>query len=315
MVRPMSVLSFILLSGCLGLDQKGLSDTADSGYGDLPGDEGDPGSTALDTSPDPIDDTGDGNFDENSAPVADAGDDVTVEAGSVVNLDGSESYDPDDDYITYYWEILSLPAGSTASLINEDRENPQIYVDLEGDYELVLTVSDGALESEDTVIVEVFQPNEEPVAIAGPDQSVTEGSTVILDGTGSYDPNDDALTFFWEFTAIPSGSAAGLSDATSPAPRFTADGSGTYEITLVVSDGEYTSSPDSVRVTSSGSGGGPGGGGTTGGGGGSSSCLSCSEPTQQYLMRHRSFLGLASGPGLVFLPLAAFFYRRKKALS
>jgi len=314
MVRPMSALTLLFLAGCLGLDQKGLTDTEDSGLGDLPGDEGDPGTTA-DTAADPLDDTGTGNFDDNEAPIADAGDDQTVEAGSVVNLDGSASADPDDDYITYYWEILSLPAGSTASLINEDRENPQIYVDLEGDYELLLTVSDGALEGEDTVIVEVFQPNEEPVAIAGADQTVTEGSTVILDGTGSYDPNDDALTFYWEFTAIPSGSAAGLSDPVSPAPRFTADASGTYEITLVVSDGEFNSSPDSVRITSSGSGGGSPGGGTSGGGGSSSSCLSCSEPTQQYLLRHRSFLGLASGPGLVFLPLAAFFYRRKKALS
>lgn len=308
----MCALPLFLLAGCLGLDQKGLTDTdTDAAIDELPGDGGDPG-TQDDTGPGPI--TGDSGTtpgDTNQAPVADAGEDQEVEAGSVVTLDGSESYDPDpDDYLTFYWEVLTTPAGSTASLINEDRDDPQIYMDLEGSYEIQLTVSDGALESTDLVYIDVYTPNEAPVAVAGPDQTVTVGSSVVLDGTGSYDPNGDPLTFAWEMTTAPSGSFAALSDPVSPAPRFTADTAGTYEIRLIVSDGEFESSADTVRVSAQSSGGG-GTGGT--GGGGSSSCLSCSEPTQQFLLRKRSLVGLASGPGLVFLPIGMLLWRRKRA--
>ena len=305
----MCALSLLLFAGCLGLDQKVLTDTDTGGdINNLPGDGGGPG--GGDTDPGPITgDSGGTAGDNNQAPVAEAGDDQSVPAGSVVTLDGSASYDPDpDDYLTFSWELRTTPAGSTASLINEDREDPQIYVDLEGSYEIALTVSDGALESSDQVYIDVYVPNEEPVAVAGPDQTVTVGSTVVLDGTGSYDPNGDPLTFAWEMTVAPAGSIAALSDPLSPAPRFTADIAGTYEIQLVVDDGEFASTPDTVRVSAQSASGG-------GGGGGSSSCLSCSEPTRDFLQRKRSLVGLASGPGLVFLPLGMLLWRRKRSES
>jgi hypothetical protein len=60
-------------------------------------------------------------------------------------------------------------------------------------------------------------PDLPPTANAGADQTVAEGDLVTLDGTGSSDPNPEALTFNW---TAPAGIT--LSDPTSPTPTFTA---------------------------------------------------------------------------------------------
>ncbi len=46
-----------------------------------------------------------------------------------------------------------------------------------------------------------------PVADAGPDQSVTTGATVTLDGSGSTDADGDSLTYSWSLTSVPTGTA------------------------------------------------------------------------------------------------------------
>jgi hypothetical protein len=92
--------------------------------------------------------------------------------------------------------------------------------------------------------------NSAPTANAGPDQNVGENSTVDLDGTGSSDPDGDALTYAWVQTEGPSVS---LSDANSAQSSFTAPGvtAGSTLILgfqLTVDDG-ITSATDSVEVT------------------------------------------------------------------
>src|SRR5262249_47963739 len=57
-----------------------------------------------------------------------------------------------------------------------------------------------------------------PQANAGPDQTVNGGASVTLDGTGSSDPDGEALTFAWSTTE----SGVTLSDPSSPKPTFTA---------------------------------------------------------------------------------------------
>ncbi|MCH8069121.1 MAG: hypothetical protein IID16_07665 [Candidatus Marinimicrobia bacterium] len=93
--------------------------------------------------------------------------------------------------------------------------------------------------------------NNAPVANAGPDQNVTTGSLVTLDGSGSSDADGDLLTYNWSFTSKPQGSTAALSDCTVMNPTFTADVDGTYVISLIVNDGTFDSEPNMVTVTAS----------------------------------------------------------------
>jgi len=71
-----------------------------------------------------------------------------------------------------------------------------------------------------------------------------EGSPISLDGTGSFDPDGDPLTYAWSVdTAI-----CTFDDATSVTPDLTCGDNGNFTVTLVVDDGQITSS-DTATVT------------------------------------------------------------------
>ncbi|MCB9643680.1 MAG: IPT/TIG domain-containing protein [Myxococcales bacterium] len=91
----------------------------------------------------------------NRAPTANAGQNVRVEVGNKVDLDGSGSTDPDaGDKLTYTWEVFKKPDGSSASLSDSSSEKPSITPDKVGSYGIRLTVSDGALSASATVFIE-----------------------------------------------------------------------------------------------------------------------------------------------------------------
>ena len=183
----------------------------------------------------------------NTAPLADAGPDQTVFVGNTVPLDGSHSSDADDDPLSFQWSFVSLPAGSSAALSDPSAVSPSFIVDVAGDYTLQLIVNDGLADSApDTVTIST--QNSQPVADAGPDQTILVNSLVQLDGTGSTDADTDPLDFHWTFLTVPVGSTATLSDPTSATPSFTADLVGSYELQLTVTDGSVASDPDSVII-------------------------------------------------------------------
>ena len=91
--------------------------------------------------------------------------------------------------------------------------------------------------------------NDTPISNAGVLQNILAGTSVTLDGSGSTDANGDALTYSWALTSKPAGSAASLTNSTSPKPTFQADVTGTYVASLVVNDGKVSSQASTVTVT------------------------------------------------------------------
>ena len=73
------------------------------------------------------------------------------------------------------------------------------------------------------------------------------GRQVTLNGSASYDPDSDPLSFSWTLAA-PDGSRAALSSETTAHPTFIPDVPGTYTATLTVSDPFGGASADGVVV-------------------------------------------------------------------
>ncbi|MFO1429668.1 MAG: PKD domain-containing protein [Candidatus Competibacteraceae bacterium] len=182
----------------------------------------------------------------NSAPIARAGQDQSVTLGSLVTLHGSGSSDPDNDPLTYQWS-LTPPAGSTAVLDNSFIVEPHFTADKPGQYTGQLIVNDGhASSAPDTVIVSTL--NSKPVANAGPDQTVTLGSPVTLDGRQSSDADKNTtLSYQWSFTTSP-GDVPTLTDPQAATPSFTPTQTGLYIVQLIVNDGQVNSDPDTVQI-------------------------------------------------------------------
>lgn len=170
----------------------------------------------------------------NRAPVASAGEDLVASIGSQVELDGTASMDPDEDAISMTWTFLERPEGSSAAFGNPSSKTPRFVADVPGAYEVELLVSDGVWEARDTVRI---RGNRSPIADAGGDQQLSIGDEVQLDGSGSWDPDEDPLVHEWTLISKPVASDAVLVDGTAALARFTPDLEGTYTLELRVSDG------------------------------------------------------------------------------
>lgn len=184
----------------------------------------------------------------NSPPVARPGTNRSVALGSTVTLDGSASSDVDGNTLAFRWSLTSRPAGSTAVLSSTTVVNPSFVADRAGSYVAQLIVNDGFVDSA-AASVTISTDNAAPAANAGPDQSVPLGSTVLLNGSASSDPEGAALTYAWSLVSRPNGSTAVLANATSASPSFVADRPGNYIAQLIVNDGTLASAPDQVVVS------------------------------------------------------------------
>ncbi|MDP2304861.1 MAG: PKD domain-containing protein [Pseudomonadota bacterium] len=190
-----------------------------------------------------------------SVPVSNAGTDILTNVGTLVALDGSLSYDPQGRTLTYSWSVVDKPTSSTLSTISgADTVGASFTPDQKGVYVLNLVVNNGLARSvSDAVTVTALGDDHAPVANAGDDQPAGEDcTTVLLDCSGSADPDGDPLQYMWEVQSKPTGSAVGnttFSDRTAVRPTFYPDVAGEYVLSCAVTDGTTWSSPDMMTVS------------------------------------------------------------------
>jgi hypothetical protein len=160
-------------------------------------------------------------IEDGAPPKADAGPTQTVAASQIVELGGSGSSAPQGGTLSYSWRQV---AGIAASLSDPSSEKPTFVApDVVASGESLafeLTVTDQAgLRSRDTCIVNVVSNNLPPKAEAGSNQTVSPGSRVVLDGSGSSDEDGGILSYSWKQI---SGVPVTLSDPAAIKPVFIA---------------------------------------------------------------------------------------------
>jgi hypothetical protein len=169
-----------------------------------------------------------------------AGPDQQVYTGQTTNFNGTTTEDL-NSIIQVTWDFgdnTTIVNGTSPELLNATH----VYATA-GIYNATLTVKfNSALNKTetDTATITVVE-NQPPIANAGPDQTVEQtspqGATVTLNGTGSSDPENDTLTYYWTWTG---GSATGA----TPTALFPV---GNTTVTLTVNDGQYNAT-DTVNI-------------------------------------------------------------------
>ncbi len=173
-----------------------------------------------------------------------------VYTGDVVTIDASDSYDEDNTPINYEWVLLSKPVNSETTIQNAEQPIVTLNIDKKGFYQGTLVVNDGFLRS-NTVHFQITCINRPPFAIIKGPSTVGLDEKIILDGSESYDLDNEKseLTYRWSVITVPTGSSVALSDITAKIIEFVADIEGIYEFELTVNDGEVDSAPAHHKVT------------------------------------------------------------------
>jgi hypothetical protein len=181
----------------------------------------------------------------NRVPTADAGEDQAVTEGDTVGLNGSGSFDPDGDALSYAWSQVDGP--ESVLLEGAATVQAQFQASEPGIYEFRLVVHDGEVASgpSGVMVTVASSGNEVPIAETQDADPVAPGDWVALDGSGSYDPDQDSLTYSWSQTG---GPQVMLEDWDQAVAGFYAVAEGTLTFQLVVHDGDAESTPASVQV-------------------------------------------------------------------
>ena len=178
------------------------------------------------------------------------GSDPSIAEGKTVTLSATGSSDSDGAMLSFAWSgPPDVPLDDPTSATPSFTAPMQLLADRELVFILVITDASGNVSGPMRVTIMVVAGlNDPPIADAGPDQTVAEGETVTLNGSGSSDPEDETLTFAW---TPPTGVT--LDNINSATPGFTAPeqlvANRELEFILVVTDASGNASSDTVTIT------------------------------------------------------------------
>ena len=151
------------------------------------------------------------------------------DAGTITTVEWSSTLGPDSS-----WQVLTnVTIGASGSIV----------------VDLTVGASTRFYRAVQAVISNVA-----PVANAGVSQTLYAGTLVRLDGSGSSDADGDSLSYKWNLTTKPVGSAARVSGngnifSSLRNPTITPDLVGTYVVSLIVNDGKLSSESVTVSIT------------------------------------------------------------------
>lgn len=181
----------------------------------------------------------------------------TVLRGATVVLDGSHSLAPTGGAVgelRYQWTLIEQPDNELITALKDaTTAKASFLADRVGIYRASLVVRHGDKTSEPAdVRIAVNTGNSLPVvSIAAPADAAYDRNgylvfagtlrrPVVLDGSGSKDPDGDALGYRWRFpatAAIPVGSKAAIVNADSAKAEFVPDVVGKYTFDFMAYDG------------------------------------------------------------------------------
>ncbi|QQS59005.1 PKD domain-containing protein [Candidatus Peregrinibacteria bacterium] len=165
------------------------------------------------------------------------------EAGQPVEINGSRSSLEEGFTPEYRWRILT----DSGTLIHEESGNPRIaYVfSKEGEYFIELLLGNG-VQAQQKISISSLSPTAsfvgEPVSLADP-------ALFRFDASASFDPNNQPLLYYWDFTNDGKFDIRSSQD-TSATYRFLESGTHTVRLEVVSSTGKISSIEKSFVIKS-----------------------------------------------------------------
>jgi hypothetical protein len=162
---------------------------------------------------------------------------TSAAVGSPVRLDAFGSYDPDGTALTHAWTLVDKPTGSTAALDAPTAAAVTLTPDVLGAYVVSLVVTDASGEQAAPALARITVENGAPRVVFPEPGATWVDTELLLDGSGSTDPDGDALDFLFTVAAGAPGSAQLLPGPRPGTALFSASAPGRYGVMLRVSDG------------------------------------------------------------------------------
>jgi len=116
-----------------------------------------------------------------------------VEKDSTMHISALDSYDPENDPMTFYWTLTHSVEDYTKNYYLGEFDHT---FDTLGEYVLTLEVSDGSLKKEQTFTI-ICEESSQLIAPVAHATAIVYGSVVALSGDGSYDPDGVITSYTW----------------------------------------------------------------------------------------------------------------------